>query len=315
MTPSADIPIVFIVGTGRCGSSLLQEALSRHPSIGFLSNFDDRFGTSGRWNQRLYSAVPQRLTRKGRMRFAPSEGYRLLDRQVSPVISRTCRDLTESDVTPWVRRQLTAVFAQRHSAQRSALFLHKFTGWPRAGFLKEVFPRARFIHVVRDGRAVSNSLLQMPWWHGWSGPDNWRLGRLPAPYAQLWERHDRSFVVLAGLYWRVLMDAHEDAQRRMDGDGAWTSVRYEDLVAKPQATLSSLLEWVGLEWTRTSARRMAAYEFSPVRSAAFRRDLSQQQLQQLQDVLFPTLLRYGYVDHEAPTTVHVTSANGDQYRA
>lgn len=312
---TTDIPIVFIVGTGRCGSSLVQEALSRHPSIGFLSNFDDRFGTSGRWNQMLYATVPQRLTMKGRMRFAPSEGYRLLDREVSPLISRTCRDLTEADVTPWLRRQLAAAFARRYRAQRSALFLHKLTGWPRARFLKEVFPRARFIHVVRDGRAVANSLLQMPWWHGWSGPDNWRLGPLPGPYLRLWERHDRSFVVLAGLYWRILMDAHEDAQWRMGGSGGWTTVRYEDLVVEPQATLSSLLDWVGLDSPTIFARRIAAYRFSRGRSAAFRRDLTQQQLQTLHEVISPTLLRYGYFDHEVSTGTHASTANSHSNRS
>ena len=33
------------------------------------------------------------------------------------------------------------------------------TTWPQAGFLATAFPRARVVHVVRDGRAVSHSLV------------------------------------------------------------------------------------------------------------------------------------------------------------
>lgn len=210
-----DLPIVFVLGTGRCGSSLLQEVLARHPAAAFVSNVDDRFGSLGRRNRAVYAAVPARWTRKGRVRFAPSEGYRLLGRRVSPMLSRPVRDLTADDVTPWVRRRLARVFTERFDAQGGQVFLHKFTGWPRAGLLQEVFPRARFIHVVRDGRAVANSLLQMPWWDGYQGPDRWRLGPLSPDDQRLWERHGRSFVVLAGLYWRLLVEAHEAARERL----------------------------------------------------------------------------------------------------
>lgn len=296
-TSADDLPIVFVLGTGRCGSSLLQEMLSRHPDAAFLSNVDDRIGTLGRRNRDVYAAVPARLTRKGRLRFAPSEGYRLLDRDVSPMLSRPVRDLTAADVTPWLRRRLSATFTRRFDAQPGRVFLHKFTGWPRAGLLKEVFPRARFVHVVRDGRAVANSLLQMPWWRGHQGPGQWRLGPLPDEHQQLWERHGRSFVVLAGLYWRILIEAHETARDAVGGrSDRWSTLRYEDLIADPMGACASILAWVGLEWTDTVATRVAAQPVRSDRSEAFRSDLDPTQLAQLEEVIALVLSRYGYGD-------------------
>lgn len=299
-TDARDLPIVFVLGTGRCGSSLLQEVLARHPGAAFLSNVDDRTGTLGRGNRAIYAAVPPAWTRKGRVRFAPSEGYRLLDREVSPMLSRPVRDLSAEDVTPWLRRRLARVFTERFDAQGGQVFLHKFTGWPRAGLLQEVFPRARFIHVVRDGRAVANSLLQMPWWHGYAGPSRWRLGPLPPEHRRLWHRHDRSFVVLAGLYWRQLVEAHEAARRRLRDPGdVWTTVRYEDLIDDHRRTLEVTLERIGMARDATFARRVAAQPFHSGRAEAFHTDLNSRQVAQLEDVIAAALARYGYLDDHA----------------
>ena len=36
-----DIVPVFVLGSGRCGSTLVQEVLARHPAMAFVSNIDD----------------------------------------------------------------------------------------------------------------------------------------------------------------------------------------------------------------------------------------------------------------------------------
>ncbi len=200
---------VFVLGTGRCGSTLVEEVLCRHPSVGFVSNLEDRFNlpaSAGRWNGRLYRRLPAAATQKSRLRYAPSEGYRVLAREVTPMLATPLRDLTESDVTPWLERRFSAFMHERAQAQSTDTFLHKFTGWPRAGFIREIFPSARFIHVVRDGRAVANSWLQMPWWRGFEGPDHWQWGPLPPKLEAAWEELGRSFVVLAGLLWQLLIE-------------------------------------------------------------------------------------------------------------
>ena len=135
----------FVLGTGRCGSTLVHEVLARHPDVGFVSNIEDRFPVPaflGRWNNDIYRHVPEPFTRKGRMRFAPSEGYRLLNRTVSPVLSTPFRDLEAEDVTPWLSARTTRFFQERARIQDKPLFLHKFTGWPRSGFLQRILPDA-----------------------------------------------------------------------------------------------------------------------------------------------------------------------------
>lgn len=286
----------FMLGTGRCGSSLLHEVLARHGGVGFVSNLDDRLpggGRTARWNGAVYRRLPPTATQKGRLRLAPSEAYNLLDREVSPVMSTSFRDLVASDAAPWLAERLRAVFDARRQAQGVPLLLHKFTGWPRARFLAAVFPEARFVNVVRDGRAVALSWLQMPWWRGYQGPDHWQFGPLPVAYTEEWERSGRSFVVLAGLCWKLLMDAFDEARAAVPED-RWLQVRYEDFLADPRGRTEAMLGFCGLDWTAEFERGFGRYQFRAGRVEAFRRELGPADLALLDVSLGVHLERYGY---------------------
>lgn len=145
---------VFMVSAGRSGSSLIHELLAGHPDVGFVSNLEDRLprlpSSAGRWNNALYRRVPPAMTRKGRLRYAPSEAWRALAAQVSPMLVRPVRDLQASDAMPWVAERFRRFFVDRARVQGKPVFMHKFTGWPGTGFVSAVFPDARFIHVSRD---------------------------------------------------------------------------------------------------------------------------------------------------------------------
>lgn len=287
----------FMIGTGRCGSSVFHELLARHEDVGFVSNVEDRFAAArplGRWNNSLYRAVPAALTRKGRPRFAPSEAYRLLDAEVSPVLSRPMRDLTAEDLSPWLALRLQHALVARAGRQSTATFSHKFTGWPRAGLLAAAFSGCRFIHVVRDGRAVANSFLQMPWWGGYGGTGSWRYGPLPDDYEEIWRRSGRSFVVLAGLTWRLLMDAYVTAEKQA-APGRWLTVRYEDVLAEPRPHFERMLSHVGLSWSDRFDAGLSRHPLRSGRADSFRRDLHGRDVTALEEAIGPMLARFGYV--------------------
>jgi omega-hydroxy-beta-dihydromenaquinone-9 sulfotransferase len=287
---------VFVLGTGRCGSTLVEEVLCRHGAVGFVSNLEDRFSlpvTAGRWNGPLYRRLPAAVTQKSRIRYAPSEGYRALSREVSPLLASPLRDLVADDVTPWLERRFRDFFVQRAHVQQTETFLHKFTGWPRAGFIRAVFPSARFIHVVRDGRAVANSWLQMPWWLGFEGPDHWQWGPLTEELAAEWEASGRSFVVLAGLLWKMLIDAFDSARSGI-ATADWLEVRYEDVAANPRRTFARMLEFCGLPWDAEFERGFERHTFTASRSDAFRRDLDPADVERLGRILASTLAARGY---------------------
>ncbi len=294
---SADPRYAWMLGTGRCGSTLVHEVLARHPDVGFLSNVEDnvpQLGWTGRWNGTVFRRVPNSLTTKGRLRFAPSEAYGLLERRVSPMLATPFRDLTAADATPWLADRFRDVFKAAAKAQGRPLFLHKFTGWPRAGFTEAVFPDSRFVHVVRDGRAVASSWMQMDWWLGHRGPWDWPWGPLPPAYEAEWEASGRSFAVLAGIAWKILMDAFDDARAKIPSE-RWLEVRYEDILDNPRERFAELLEFLGLPWDRRFERALARYDFRREAAGAFRRHLDESTLAQLEGCLAEHLARRGYL--------------------
>jgi len=275
----------FVIGTGRCGSTLVHEMLARHPENGFVTNLDDKgIRTSSRLQNQAWRRLPASVTTKGRFRFAPSEAYRVLAQEVSPTLVDPVRDLVAADATPWLRDRMRAFVARRTDRLRSDVFLHKFTGWPRTGFLEACFPGSAVIEIVRDPRAVASSWLQMPWWHGHRGPGEWHFGPLDPEQEDQWERHDRSFPVLAALAWRLLMDASDAARAEVPAE-RWLTVRYEDIVASPRDRLAELLGHLELDWTAEFEAGFNRYSIRAGRTDAFRRDLAPGDLAAMEDVL------------------------------
>jgi hypothetical protein len=288
---------VFLIGTGRCGSTLVHQLLARHPDVGFISNLEDRLpglpAAARRSANALYRRAPVPASGTGWLRYAPSEAYRALAREVSPMVTEPSRDLLAADAMPWLADRFESFFATRARAQGKPVFLHKFTGWPRTGFVGQVFPGARFINVVRDGRAVVASGLRTPWWRGHQGPERWPWGPLPPAYAAEWEASGRSFVLLAGLGWKLLMDAFA-AARDLVPPGQWLDVRFEDVLANPGPCFKEMLDLMGLEENRSFTRSLSRTRFAADRREAFRSQLGPAAVQLLERSLADHLRAWGY---------------------
>ena len=311
--------LVFVLGTGRCGSTVVQELLARHPDVGFISNLDaavPRLNLKGQLNDRLYRSAPSALGRRDRayllrhypsiaerLHFGPSEAYSLLRTQVSPILADSVRDLTADDASPWLARRFRSFLQERIDAQGLPVFMHKLTGWPRARFIDAVFPDVKFIHVVRDGRAVAASLVQRPWWQGHLGPERWGYGPLGDGDQAAWDRSGRDFTVLAGLGWKILMEAFTECREQLPAD-RWLELRFEDVVAEPRRSFQRALDFSELGWTPAFEEGFENYPLTGAHLDRYRDDLSARSLEALDDVLGPTLRSLGYsVDGEAPLRV------------
>lgn len=296
MPADTDIKIVFIIGSGRSGSSLVHELISRHRDVGFVSNVDDNLAfinSKGSINNLLFRSAIGRFTKKGRLRFAPSEAYKLIGRQVSPIYANSCRNLRAEDVTPELRRAFRDFFVARYRAQGKRVFVHKYTGWSRAGFFKEIFPEAKFIHIVRDGRAVANSFLQMDWWTGFLGPEKWYLGPLTEEHQSRWESSNGSFLVLAGIAWEILVTSIEQDAVNLGEKGICTT-RYEDFLEDPVGEIGKLCEFSELDFEKDFRDRIDNSRINPGRKQAFLNDLSPAQVSELTSCIAGSLAKYGY---------------------
>jgi omega-hydroxy-beta-dihydromenaquinone-9 sulfotransferase len=281
---------IIIVGSGRCGSTVFHRLLATHPQLMWLSGFCDRYPTRPAWNRWAVVAMGNPLLR-GLLsrRIQPGECYRFWDRHAFG-FSEPCRDLGREDVTVRVKKQVRAAFESLLTPTRNRLLI-KITGWPRIGFLREIFEDAKFIHIVRDGRGVASSLLHVDFWRGWYGPQGWRAGLLSAEDQAAWESYGRSFTALAGLEWKIQMRAMEAARQGLDPKDFY-QVKYEIFCQQPLEICRHVLEFAELPWSEEFAHHVRTA--SVKHSDRWRDDLTPGQQAILEDLLRDDLIRYGY---------------------
>ena len=294
---------IIIVGTGRCGSTVFHRLLATHPQMMWLSGFALRYPDKPSWNRWAVSAMGNPLLRRifgGSIR--PGEAYRFWDRHAFG-FSEPFRDLVRTDVSARVKRQIRSAVKPMLTPSRNRLLI-KITGWPRIGFLDEVFEDARFIHILRDGRAVASSLLHVNFWRGWHGPHGWRAGPLSPEDHATWESYDRSFTALAGLEWRIQMRAMEAARQAVDPE-RFLEVKYEEFCDRPLETCQRVLEFAELPRSTKFEREVRR---ASIRSTSnrWRDDLTSAQQQLLDELLRDDLLRYGYRASESSTEIRET---------
>lgn len=295
---------LLLVGTGRCGSTVFQRLLGSHPRLMWLSGFAERYPDRPAWNRWAVTAAGNPILRHlVGDKIRPGEAYNFWDRYTYG-FSEPCRDLGRTDVTPRVRKQVRAAFERMLTPARDRLLV-KITGWPRIGYLNGIFEDAKFVHIVRDGRGVANSLLHVDFWRGWYGPQGWRAGLLSPEDQATWEAHERSFVVLAGLEWRIQMRAIEAARRTLSPE-RFLEIRYEDFCRQPLETYRRVLEFAELPPSAEFERRVRAASIRDM-SNRWRDDLSPAQQAVLEDVLREDLQRHGYAASDRAEKVPVTA--------
>lgn len=288
--PAVDRPI-FIVGAGRSGSTVFHGMFCEHPRVAWQSPLCNLFPAHPGFNRALLRAAPWPVLGHCLTRYLrPGERYAYWEHYCHG-FARPCRDLLASDVTPLHRWTLPPALAQLATARRQRLLI-KLTGWPRIGFLRELFPDAKFIHVYRDGRAVAGSLLAVGFWRGWGGPPAWGFGELDPAQRAEWERHGKSFVALAGIQWKLTMAAMDAAVGGLDPKN-FLSVRYEDFVTDPIGHFRQVAAFCELDFP---ARFERALQRRRLRTAndKWRETLTANQQRILEDVLAASLQRYGY---------------------
>jgi hypothetical protein len=199
----------FVVGCSRSGTTLLRALLDAHPLLAVPP--ESHF---------VLAPDPRALRRA--LRREPWFGLWGID----------APDLRGLDVADAVRA-LFAAYGAAHGKPRYADKTPHYVS--RLPLLAERFPEARFVHVVRDGRDVALSLLEVPW-----GPDD---------------------VEGAALHWR---------RRVLEGRAAglgperYRELRYETLVADPEREVRALAAWLELPYDPAMldpARRPAAVPY------------------------------------------------------
>lgn len=224
-------PYLFLVGCPRSGTTLLQRMIDSHPDLAVAN--DSHF-------------VPRAVARYGAEADVP-----LTDELVDRVFRY--RRFERLGLSEAARRE-AAARAKTYAGFVSELYSEhaRLHGKELAGektpdyvrylpLLHALFPRARVIHIVRDGRDVALSTLE--WASEAKGPGKFALWR-------------EEPVAVCALWWRWQVDSGRREGARM-GAVLYREVGYEQLVDDPESTLRSLSDFLDLPF---AAEMVAFYE-------------------------------------------------------
>jgi hypothetical protein len=205
----------FFVGCGRSGTTLFRAIFDSHPNLAIPG--ESHFIVHLVPNRRRYESAAGFDAEAFLADLMPHPRFRLwglADQQV--------RKALEEDPPSRLADAIRIVFARYAAGQGKGRYGDKTPGYvshlPR---LAELFPEARFVHILRDGRDVSLSYLDVSF-----GPET---------------------VERAALHWRRVVDRGRQAGSRL-GPERYVEVRYEDLLADPEGTVRSLCRFIDLEF-------------------------------------------------------------------
>jgi len=206
-------PPFFVVGVDRSGTTMLRLVLDRGdvaipPESMFLADFAPVRHAGGLDDPDAATAFMARVWAHPRVQ---AWGLRAKPPQV-PL------GLTHEQAYRFAVESPFRAYALEHGKERWADKTPYYLG--RLDELDAVWPDARFVVLVRDGRDVALSLLGVPF-----GPNN---------------------VWAAARFWADGIRRGREAERRFPG--RVTTVRYEDLVADPAAEARQLCAFLALEF-------------------------------------------------------------------
>lgn len=244
---------VFILGPGRSGTTLLYKLLALQHDVGYVSNFDAR---SPRWFpspllNRMTAChyqlkkwawfsgsgdanMPRRSWAK-KLVPTPSEGEPIYRR--SGITTREYYEPLSAEIA----KRLRTEFIRLQSLQYSDVILSKRTANNRRILgIASAFPEALYILVVRDGRAVAESLRTVNWW------DNhkvwWANDQTPSEI----NRSGVTMLSIAARNWveevRTIREGLNVLEERQV-----KTIRYEVFLNDPLSCLRDVLEFLGLD--------------------------------------------------------------------
>lgn len=273
-TPSAPI---FILGTGRSGTTILGQVLSMHRGVGFLNEpkalwfsinpLDDLIGSYSRGEARY-----------------------LLD---------------ERDATEEVKRSAHQLYGFYRMLTGSPRVVDKYPEMIfRVPYLKAIFPDAKFIFLVRNGWDTVQSIEH---WsqrlgeqvkgekHDWWGANNrkWRLliaqvasqDRLLAPHLdeiKTFTRHED----MAAVEWVLTMRKGLEVAKKFR-ESVYV-LNYEELTETPRETCLALTEFFGLDVDP----RFLAYAERTLRVGSVKKPVSLEPA--ITQAFYDTMDRLGY---------------------
>ncbi len=267
---------LFIVGCGRSGTKLLRNLLNNHPQIGilgfetnFIPFFVKRFGKTPDFSDEatlraVYDALTQTACYQSRQAEGVTMSYEQLKARLEGVDTELAwHHVIEGIVKFYLNAPSVSIWGDKSPDYTVHISL-----------LKEVFPRARFIHIIRDPRDRSLSARK-----------TWGKSVLRSAHG-----------------WSKVMELMEKANVRADPN--YLEVFYEQLIGEPEKVMRGICDFLDVPFhedvlvvdqpAEAVGKTKRLTEFVTSNKAKYRKELSPFEIRRASEITYPYLEAFGY---------------------
>jgi hypothetical protein len=218
-------PYLFIVGCARSGTTLLRRIVDAHPHIAIMPPIHWIVSFRKRDARQTAGGIVTKETVSALL-----EHRRFVQLEVSPA---QFEGLIGPDETPSYADFLARIFGLYAQVKGKSLVGNKTPVYVRRiSTLHTLWPKARFVHLIRDGRDVCLSVT------------NWSKA---APIAARYSTWTKDPVSTIALWWKQKVQQGREAGSSL-GPELYYEIRYESLVTNPAEECKALCAFLALPY-------------------------------------------------------------------
>lgn len=251
---------IFILGAPRSGTTFLSGLLrftryGRPVESHFITKYYRKLEVYGdlskieNFNNLLKDILSERPVQQWKLKLDIHEFYN----EVKP-------DFTYSNIVNKIMLKRPNLSTRNSWGDKTPHYLNN------VDIINTVFPRAKFIYIIRDGRDVALSLLKKSW-----GPAN------TIACAEYWSRLNRQSNTIEAL----------------EKDGQLLKIYYEELLSNPEIIIDNIYKFLNEECSIEQRNQLSVTAKSN-NFNKWRDSMTQGQIRQFEAIAKPTLIRLGY---------------------
>lgn len=251
---------IFILGAPRSGTTFLSGLLrftryGRPIESHFITKYNLRIDSYGdlskrhNFNKLLNDILSERPVKQWRLKFNIDEFYR----EIQP-------DFKYSNIVDKLLLKRSDLSSPNSWGDKTPHYLGN------VDTISKLFPYAKFIYIIRDGRDVALSLLKKSW-----GPSN------TISCAEYWSQLNRQSDTIEGL----------------EKSGQLLKIYYEDLLNDPEEVIKFIYKFLD-EVCSIEQRNHLAKSAKSSNYNKWRKSMTNSQIRQFEAIAKPTLSRLGY---------------------
>lgn len=211
----------FIVSTGRSGSTLLRTLILQNKSVSIPPESHMLGKVVDKYNGGIRKLPWEYVVRLVAAEFQSTHGFELWEMPLNKFYKSATKLPSEQRTLANLIEHFYLHYAKLHNPSATRWGDKSMYNIRYLPQLLQLFPQGNFIHIVRDGRDVAASLLA----------------------------HEATATIRqAATYWQEQVQKAVEFGNRMGSD-QYLEIRYEDLVAAPEATMRQVYDFIDLPFS------------------------------------------------------------------